>query len=223
MERFLPSCWAPSWLRHEHVGRYEWARQFCEGGAAQVNAFDISQDSIEEARERFSQNDRVHFDVADVTKLPLADHQIDLYISFETIEHVDDDRSVLAEALRVLKPGGKFICSTPNREVVNPGNALRDPPGNPYHIREYAHDELDSLLREFFSDVEWFGQTFLPERYCRLLTALGRINRKIARRVHQVQKVCGSIWRTAQSHYPDNLRLNRVPEVLIAVCTNPVI
>jgi SAM-dependent methyltransferase len=142
----------------------------------------------------------VRFATADVTRLPVPDGHADLYVSFETIEHVADDRGVVAEAARVLKPSGTFLCSTPNREVVNPGNSIEDAPGNPYHVREYAQHELESLLRARFGQVAWYGQTFLPGGYFRLLIRLGRFHRKLARRFHQAQKVCGLLWRSRSTH-----------------------
>jgi ubiquinone/menaquinone biosynthesis C-methylase UbiE len=241
IERFSERRWCPPWLRHEHVNRYLWARRFSRGrvvvdaacgdgygaamiareGAACVYGFDISAEAVREAHDRFACDAGVRFSKADVTNLPLPDNHVDVYLSFETIEHVADDQMLVAEAVRVVKPGGTFVCSTPNRIVVNPGTSLHDPPGNRYHIREYALDEFDAVLRTEFSSIEWYGQTFLPRQYCRVLTALGRMHRGTARRLHQGQKVCGLLWRRAQAHYPVRLRHHWMPEVYIAVGTAP--
>ena len=53
------------------------------------------------------------------------------------------------EVARVLRPGGKFIVTTPNA----PMSLTR----NPWHVREYNVDELRSLLECHFSKVEAFG------------------------------------------------------------------
>jgi hypothetical protein len=50
---------------------------------------------------------------------------------------------------RVLRPGGKFIVSTPNA----PMSLTR----NPWHVREYNADELELLLKRGFSSVERMG------------------------------------------------------------------
>src|SRR4051794_34537025 len=49
-------------------------------------------------------------------ELPLADASIDLVISFELIEHLHRDDAVdhVREVYRVLKPGGSYVCGTPN-------------------------------------------------------------------------------------------------------------
>lgn len=47
--------------------------------------------------------------------LPLADASIDFAISFEVLEHVQDERRALEELHRVLKPGARLAMSVPNR------------------------------------------------------------------------------------------------------------
>src|SRR3954469_7900345 len=44
--------------------------------------------------------------VADVERLPFRDGTIDLLFATGLLEHVDDDRRVMGEIARVLKPGG---------------------------------------------------------------------------------------------------------------------
>ena len=47
--------------------------------------------------------------------LPFEDDFFDLVFSNEVIEHVDDDRQTIAEAVRVTKPGGSIVTFAPNR------------------------------------------------------------------------------------------------------------
>jgi 2-polyprenyl-6-hydroxyphenyl methylase/3-demethylubiquinone-9 3-methyltransferase len=44
----------------------------------------------------------------------LADASIDVTFSVGVLEHVLDKPRTLATVFRVLKPGGRFICLTPN-------------------------------------------------------------------------------------------------------------
>lgn len=46
--------------------------------------------------------------------LPLPSSTFDLILSHEVIEHVQDDRSAIAEMIRVLKPGGRVFIFCPN-------------------------------------------------------------------------------------------------------------
>lgn len=86
---------------------------------------------------------------AKVPPLPFADGSFDCVISFQVIEHIRDDRGLVAEVARVLKPGGRFIVSTPNRTM----SLTR----NPWHIREYALEEFSALLAPQFAKVEALG------------------------------------------------------------------
>src|SRR5690606_34182272 len=47
--------------------------------------------------------------------LPFADGVFDGVLLNEVIEHVQNDRDTLREALRVTKPGGRVIIFAPNR------------------------------------------------------------------------------------------------------------
>lgn len=53
--------------------------------------------------------------VAPAEKLPFDDATFDVVFSNEVLEHVDDDRKAVEEAVRVLKPGGHFVVFAPNR------------------------------------------------------------------------------------------------------------
>lgn len=82
---------------------------------------------------------------------PFADNSFDSIVSFQVIEHIEDDSLFLKEIHRILKPGGIALLTTPNR----PLSLSR----NPWHIREYTADELTQLARKFFSQVTMKGIT----------------------------------------------------------------
>jgi 2-polyprenyl-3-methyl-5-hydroxy-6-metoxy-1,4-benzoquinol methylase/spore coat polysaccharide biosynthesis protein SpsF (cytidylyltransferase family) len=86
---------------------------------------------------------------ADATRLGLRDASFDAVISFETIEHVDDE-PYLAEMRRVLKPGGLFALSTPQ-------NSLSHIPVNAQHRREYSLEELTQTLSRHFEITRVIG------------------------------------------------------------------
>jgi len=48
-------------------------------------------------------------------RLPYADNSVDVILSNEVLEHVDDDRASAREIVRVLRPGGRAVIFAPNR------------------------------------------------------------------------------------------------------------
>jgi SAM-dependent methyltransferase len=51
--------------------------------------------------------------VCDLTAIPVEDARFDFVVFNQVLEHVPDPLAVLLELKRVLKPGGKLICTTP--------------------------------------------------------------------------------------------------------------
>lgn len=52
---------------------------------------------------------------APAEELPFPAGTFDVVLSHEVLEHVDDDRRAVEEAIRVLKPGGRLVVFAPNR------------------------------------------------------------------------------------------------------------
>jgi SAM-dependent methyltransferase len=83
-----------------------------------------------------------------VPPIAMPEEAFDCVVSFQVIEHIKRDKEFVKEVYRVLKPGGKFIVSTPNA----PMSLTR----NPWHIREYTPRQFSGLL-SIFADVEAMG------------------------------------------------------------------
>jgi SAM-dependent methyltransferase len=75
--------------------------------------------------------------------LPLRTGSVDVVANLQVIEHLWDQPGFVAECVRVLRPGGRLLMTTPNRLTFSPG---RDTPLNPFHTRELAPAELADLL-----------------------------------------------------------------------------
>ncbi|HEX2029690.1 MAG TPA: class I SAM-dependent methyltransferase [Nitriliruptorales bacterium] len=75
---------------------------------------------------------------AELSRLPFEDGRFDLVVSLQVIEHVWDVPRYLASLARVLRPDGELLLATPNRLTFSPVSA----PLNPFHVREFAPDEL---------------------------------------------------------------------------------
>lgn len=81
--------------------------------------------------------------------LPFADASFDLVASLQTIEHLWDQPGFVAECVRVLRPGGRLVLTTPNRRTF--------PPGNIFHTHELDARELHDLVAERARVVELAG------------------------------------------------------------------
>ena len=79
----------------------------------------------------------------------INDSTIDFVVTFQVIEHIKRDRDFLKEIYRVLKPGGKLILTTPNKNM----SITR----NPWHVREYDPKEMHDILSIFFSKISLKG------------------------------------------------------------------
>jgi ubiquinone/menaquinone biosynthesis C-methylase UbiE len=237
-ERFYMNGFMPPWVRYQHLERYHWAAEFVEGKrvldvacgtgygtvhlanarAAQVDGFDCSREAINFAKHSWALPNAA-FALAAANYLPVADASYDVYISFETIEHVEDDDALLREATRVLKPDGLLLVSTPNRDLLDPGISIDDKPFNRFHIREYCHDEFAEKLKKYFGSISWYGQRRFSPGYIALLQRIGRQWPAIAVKVHQARKCLGWPWEYPQRHTPSPSSGQPVfDEVLIAVC-----
>ncbi|WP_019987747.1 class I SAM-dependent methyltransferase [Rudanella lutea] len=87
--------------------------------------------------------------LTDGTGQPLPDNTFDFVVTFQVIEHIENDDLFVKEAYRVLKPGGKLLLTT-----VNKSYSLTR---NPWHVREYVADELRALMGRYFPVVETRG------------------------------------------------------------------
>ena len=153
----------------EHVGRYRFAKDFVRGkrvldiacgegygaaalakaGAANVIGIDISPDICQHAQHKYGLDARP----GDAQAIPLQDQSIDLIVSFETIEHVNDPAAFLDECARVLVPKGMLIVSTPNRPVYS-----SDGRQNPFHHIEFDAEEFIELLHTRFRSIQLYTQ-----------------------------------------------------------------
>ncbi|TYC65134.1 class I SAM-dependent methyltransferase [Stappia sp. BW2] len=80
-----------------------------------LSLIDTSQGMIEEALANLATLEKIEVvsaKVADAVTLPHPDETFDAVLLFHVLYHVDDPRSALREARRVLRPGGQVFVST---------------------------------------------------------------------------------------------------------------
>jgi len=91
---------------------------------------------------------------ASAVALPFRDASFDLVVGFEVIEHLSNWREMLSEVRRVLRPGGQFIVSTPNKDYYAESRRLAGP--NPFHEHEFEFREFEAALAEVFPHASFF-------------------------------------------------------------------
>ncbi|MEO1513721.1 MAG: class I SAM-dependent methyltransferase [Bacteroidota bacterium] len=140
--------------------------------AVQVTALDFSEKMLAVAREKVSKTS-VHFQQADLLQAwPVEDAAVDL-VSFNLVlEHIEELTAVLAEAHRVLEPGGKlFICELhPFKQYVGSKARFETEEGvmelevHLHHFTDYIKAAQANGFR-LLDAAEWFdeeGETDLP-------------------------------------------------------------
>ncbi|WP_376697031.1 class I SAM-dependent methyltransferase [Wenzhouxiangella sp. EGI_FJ10305] len=172
-ERFTPECVRE--MAYEHWHRYAWATELVDGAevldaacgegygsrllaarAKSVVGVDIGEEAVAHARERY-RGDNLRFDQADATRLPFGDDSFDVVVSFETLEHLEAQETLLAEFRRVLRPDGFLIISSPDRKTYSDETGY----DNPFHVRELYRDELESLISATFPAYRLYGQKLM--------------------------------------------------------------
>ncbi|MEI4768846.1 glycosyltransferase [Psychrobacillus sp. FJAT-51614] len=173
-ERFIPNVIDDDEIKSEHLQRYQSVKELVKGkvvldaacgegygsnilaGQAQkVYGMDIDKESIDHAAQKYIKSN-LQFLEGSIDKLPFEESTIDIIISFETIEHVDEviQKSFLKEIKRVLKEDGLLIMSTPNKKIYSDYRNYQ----NPFHVKEFYKEEFYDFLIPFFKYVEFFYQ-----------------------------------------------------------------
>lgn len=88
--------------------------------------------------------------ISDGSSIPVPDNSVDIAYSDQLMEHLhpDDAKEQLQNIYRTLKPGGTYICITPNR-LSGPHDVSRyfDEVATGFHLKEYSLAELSQMFR----------------------------------------------------------------------------
>ena len=79
----------------------------------------------------------------------LKGRQFDYLMSFEVLEHIEDDRGLLSQWLEHLAQDGRFVCTVPAHMKL--WSSSDESVG---HVRRYERDDLVALLSDVGLDVE---------------------------------------------------------------------
>jgi SAM-dependent methyltransferase len=82
----------------------------------------------------------------DAARLPFADGSFDVVTAFDLIEHVREDGALIAEILRVLRPGGMLLATVPAHPILWSGHDV-----SLHHHRRYRRRQFEAL----FDPARW--------------------------------------------------------------------
>ena len=160
-ERTVPGLAPENYWFRRHEVVYRWCSDMCAGQevleagcgegygadliasvARRVAAVDYDAATVAHVRTRYP---RVEVMAANLVAVPMPDTSVDVVVNFQVVEHLWDQPQFVTECLRLLRPGGLLLMSTPNRITFTPDS---DTPVNPFHTRELNAAELRELLED---------------------------------------------------------------------------
>jgi SAM-dependent methyltransferase len=189
-ERLDPAAHSGEILQ-EHAGRYVFAARYCLGkhvldvasglgygtdylrkrGANPVG-LEIDEQSVQYSQYHYPS---CTFVQGNAERMPDSwSKMFDVVVSFETIEHLEQPDNFLKEVFRCLRPGGLFVCSTPNKSLY-----LFDG-HNRFHVKEFYAGEFLRFIGNSFRVRQVFGQSFQP-RWRVVFMGLRSLARKVLR------------------------------------------
>jgi ubiquinone/menaquinone biosynthesis C-methylase UbiE len=115
---------------------------------------DFSELMIEEAgkiNEKWVKNGQVDFILAAAENTPFTPGSFNKVFTVNTIYFWENERKVLEELIRILKPGGKLIIA------LRPKHQMKDYPFTKYGFTMFSMEDLDLLLTSSgLCDVRFF-------------------------------------------------------------------
>lgn len=113
-----------------------------------IYGVDIDNEAVEHAKKKYTK-DNILYLQGKADQIPLENQTVDVAISFETIEHLENHEGMCLELKRVLKPNGVLLISSPERGIW---------PDNHFHIKELSNEDFKALMLKHFKNVLFYHQ-----------------------------------------------------------------
>ncbi|SCW55998.1 Methyltransferase domain-containing protein [Paenibacillus tianmuensis] len=174
-ERIIPKQMKPTnGMLLEHIARYYFAAPYVKGRVldiacgtgygshmtakerkrevTEIVAVDNDEETLRYAKREYH-HQKVTYVQGDATDSGLPERLglFDTILSFETIEHLKDDRTFTDNLYRMLKPGGILVLSSPF------GRGRGMPTSEPFHVHQLTPSEFEELFTGF-AEVDIYYQ-----------------------------------------------------------------
>jgi len=164
--------------------------------------YDLS--TVESNRQRYKAIANLEFKQGAVPPLPFPDQSFDVVTAFQFIEHIHDRKEFLKEALRVLRPGGSLLVTTPNGKM----SLAR----NPFHVHEYTFDEMRNEVGSLTKNFRLKGLNG-NDRVNTYYAENGKFVRMILKwDVLKLHRILPASWLTGPYNWVTSLMRNKLKE-----------
>ncbi len=174
-ERFSPGL-SDNGIECEHFHRYYAIRKMVSGKvvldaasgmgygtyllsewASRAYGIDLSNEAIRFSQQNYKGDNLVYIPMS-IQNLDFEDDFFDVVVSFETIEHVDEEiqKSFMNEIKRVLKSDGLLIMSTPDKYIHT--DLMKN--SNEFHVKEFYQHDYRAFLQDYFDFNHFYGQRY---------------------------------------------------------------
>lgn len=172
--------------------------------ARNIQGVDYDAATVADNAQRYSSITNLSFRQGAVPPLPFPDQSFDVVTAFQFIEHIEKRKEFLAECLRVLRPGGRLLVTTPN--------VKKSLARNPFHVHEYTFDEMRSEIGSLTNQFELKGLNG-NEKVNTYYAENGKFVRMILRfDIFGLHKILPASWLTAPYNLITNLMRNKLKD-----------
>ncbi len=172
--------------------------------AASITGIDYDAETVESNKKRFAEKKNLQFRQAAIPPLPFDNHSFDVITAFQFIEHIHPRKEFIRECLRVLKPGGKLLVTTPNIK--------KSLARNPFHIHEYTFDEMKKEVSDLTNQFELRGLNG-NQRVNKYYEENGKFVRMILRfDIFKMHRWLPSAWLSKPYNWITSLMRNKLKE-----------
>ena len=116
------------------------------GKAKKVYGVEINNKAVAYSQIKY-ENENIIYKQGSILELPFDNETFDVFTSFETVEHVEQDEKQMQEVKRVLKNGGYYILSTPNSWGFTK-----------FHVKDYNYFSIKELVSKYFKIEKIYNQ-----------------------------------------------------------------